>query len=74
MSILLVLSGLSKTAVYARSIRDGHTSVRFFIRRIIQIWPLMWLAVGAVTLGALLKARAIDWGWFFSTSQHRSAS
>lgn len=61
-SMFFVLSGLSMAAGYAGFIRDGRTSVLFFIRRIFRIWPLLWVAVATATLaGFLIKGEAIDW-------------
>ncbi|MBU1238787.1 acyltransferase, partial [Myxococcota bacterium] len=44
-SMFFVLSGLSMALVYSHYIKDVRTSVFFFIRRIVRIWPLMWFAV-----------------------------
>lgn len=61
-SMFFLLSGLSMAVVYHNFFSDGLSSLRFFVRRIFRIWPLMWVAVGAVTLGGvLLKGQAPDW-------------
>lgn len=61
-SMFFVLSGLSMALVYSKFIRDGRTSIVFFIRRIFRIWPLLWVAVAMVTVGGvLLKHSNIDW-------------
>lgn len=61
-SMFFVVSGLSMAAGYSGFIRSPQTAVRFFIRRIFRIWPLLWVAVAAVTLGRLvLKGQAVDW-------------
>lgn len=62
-SMFFVLSGLSMAAVYASFIGDGRSWVRFFVRRIFRIWPLLWLAVGVVTVaGVAVKGEPVDWG------------
>jgi peptidoglycan/LPS O-acetylase OafA/YrhL len=61
-SMFFVLSGLSMALVYSRSIRDVRTSAAFFVRRIFRIWPLLWLAVVAVTVGdVLLRQDEVAW-------------
>lgn len=62
-SMFFVLSGLAMAAVYHDYIRDIRTSLRFFVRRIFRIWPLLWLAVAAVTAAQVwLKGATVDWG------------
>lgn len=61
-SMFFVLSGLSMAAGYNGFMRDGRSAIRFFVRRIFRIWPLLWVAVAAVTLGGLmLKGKPVDW-------------
>lgn len=61
-SMFFALSGLSMAAGYAGFIRDPRSAIRFFVRRIFRIWPLLWLAVAADTLGrAVLKGQEVDW-------------
>ncbi|MEO7157340.1 MAG: acyltransferase [Vicinamibacterales bacterium] len=62
-SMFFLLSGLSMAVVYRDFFVDARSPLRFFVRRIFRIWPLMWFAVGAVTVGGVLfKAQAPDWG------------
>lgn len=42
-SIFFILSGLSVAIVYNASIKDITTSINLFIRRILRIWPLLWV-------------------------------
>lgn len=61
-SMFFVLSGLAMAAGYANVIRDLDSTLRFFLRRLFRIWPMLWLAVAAVTLAAvLLKGEAVNW-------------
>ena len=61
-SMFFILSGLAMAAGYANYIRDLRTSAKFLVRRIFRIWPLLWLAVAAVTMGGvLLKGEAVNW-------------
>lgn len=61
-SMFFVLSGLAMAAGYNGFIRDGRSALQFFVRRIFRIWPLLWLAVAAVTLGGVaFKGQAVDW-------------
>lgn len=60
-SMFFVLSGLSMAIVYTRYINDFRSSLNFFIRRVFRIWPLLWLAVFAVTAGNLLLNKAVNW-------------
>lgn len=61
-SMFFVLSGLSMAVGYHAFIRDVPSALRFFVRRIFRIWPLLWLAVAAAMAAAvLLRGAAIDW-------------
>ncbi len=61
-SMFFVLSGLSMAAGYHRSVVDLPSSMRFFVRRLFRIWPLLWLAIAAATIsGVVIKGRAVDW-------------
>jgi exopolysaccharide production protein ExoZ len=62
-SMFFILSGLSMAAGYHSFIRDGRSVLRFYVRRVFRIWPMLWMAVAAVTLGGVLvKHEAVDWG------------
>ena len=61
-SMFFLLSGLSMAIVYHDFIHEPRASVRFFIRRVFRIWPLLWVAVALVSFGgALLKNQPLDW-------------
>jgi peptidoglycan/LPS O-acetylase OafA/YrhL len=60
-SMFFVLSGLSMAIVYNKYIRDARSSVKFFVRRIFRIWPLLWIAIGFATCAALVTAKRPDW-------------
>ena len=60
-SMFFVLSGLSMAYVYSQYIRDLRTSAIFLVRRIFRIWPLLWMAVLAVTLGKILTHQDPKW-------------
>jgi exopolysaccharide production protein ExoZ len=60
-SMFFVLSGLSMAAGYHRSIVDLTSSMRFFVRRLFRIWPLLWLAIACATIGGVIKGRSVDW-------------
>ena len=60
-SMFFILSGLSIALVYHRFIVDGSTVVRFYVRRIFRIWPLMWLAVIVVTGARALQGEVLSW-------------
>lgn len=49
-SIFFVLSGLSMAIVYHHFIKDGKTSLIFFVRRIFRLWPLLWICVLFISL------------------------
>lgn len=56
-SIFFILSGLSIAIAYDGFICDIRTSVRFFIRRLFRIWPLLWLAVALVVIPTCLTGK-----------------
>jgi exopolysaccharide production protein ExoZ len=60
-SMFFVLSGLSMAFVYNKYICDFRSSYNFFIRRIFRIWPLLWMAIFAVTFGNLLFNKDVNW-------------
>ncbi|WP_447505644.1 acyltransferase family protein [Acinetobacter pittii] len=47
-SIFFVLSGLSMGIVYNNYIKNFHTSIVFFIRRLFRLLPLLWIAIAIV--------------------------
>lgn len=61
-SMFFVLSGLSMALVYNRYIQGLGSAVRFFVRRIFRIWPLLWLAVAFATGAAMLAGQKPEWG------------
>lgn len=64
-SIFFILSGLSMAIVYNRYIKSIISSVRFFIRRIFRIWPLMWIVCVMAVMPAFLKTGTLDWYLMF---------
>lgn len=56
-SIFFVLSGLSMGIVYGKSIFYKETIYSFFFRRIVRIWPLLWLAVALVVIPTVILGR-----------------
>lgn len=61
-SMFFILSGLSMAEGYRRAITDLGSWGRFFLRRVFRIWPLLWMAVGIVTVaGVVIKHKPIDW-------------
>ncbi len=60
-SMFFVLSGLSMAAGYHRSIVDLTSSIRFYVRRLFRIWPLLWIAIACATIGGVIKGRSVDW-------------
>jgi peptidoglycan/LPS O-acetylase OafA/YrhL len=47
-SMFFILSGLSIALVYHRYVVSVTAAGRFLVRRVMRIWPLLWLAVLAV--------------------------
>lgn len=64
-SIFFILSGLSMAIAYDRFICDLRSSIRFFIRRIFRIWPLLWLAIFIVVVPAYFTANPISFNMIF---------
>lgn len=61
-SMFFVLSGLTTAAVSFNFTQNARTAARFFVRRVFKIWPLLWLAVVAVTLGGgAFKGEVVNW-------------
>lgn len=60
-SMFFVLSGLSIALAYNRSFSDWGSVWRFGVRRAFRIWPVLWLAVIAMTL--LLASRGHMPSW-----------
>jgi peptidoglycan/LPS O-acetylase OafA/YrhL len=60
-SMFFILSGLSIAMVYHRCIADISTSVKFLVRRIFRIWPLLWLAIIVTTGTRLLLGQDPQW-------------
>lgn len=61
-SMFFILSGLAMAAVSFNLTQNARTAARFFVRRVFRIWPLLWLAVVAVTLGGVaFKGEAVNW-------------
>ncbi|MBL8286723.1 MAG: acyltransferase [Rubrivivax sp.] len=61
-SMFFVLSGLAMAATYHDFMRGPASAARFYVRRIFRIWPLLWLAVATVTLGAwVVEGRRVEW-------------
>lgn len=60
-SMFFVLSGLSMALVYHRYIQGPASSLKFYVRRIFRIWPLLWFAVAFGTGAAVLAGQAPNW-------------
>lgn len=60
-SMFFVLSGLSMAIVYNGYIDGVGSSVRFFVRRIFRIWPLLWVAVSFAVVSAAANGHRPDW-------------
>lgn len=56
-SIFFILSGLSMAIAYDRYISGVGSSVKFFIRRLFRIWPLLWVAVALVAVPTYFYGR-----------------
>lgn len=65
-AMFFILSGLSMAFVYHAYIKNLRTFFFFLLRRVFRIWPLLWIAVAAVTFGnTIIKKEAIDWQLIF---------
>jgi len=53
-SMFFVLSGLSMAIAYERYELTIKNATHFYTRRIFRIWPLLWLAIFAVTAKSLI--------------------
>jgi peptidoglycan/LPS O-acetylase OafA/YrhL len=53
-SMFFVLSGLSMAVVYSGYVAGSGGYIRFFVRRIFRIWPLLWIATFVVVAGNFL--------------------
>jgi len=60
-SMFFVLSGLSIALVYNRYIQGLKSSLKFLVRRVFRIWPLLWLAIAFATGSAMLAGRPPYW-------------
>jgi exopolysaccharide production protein ExoZ len=60
-SMFFILSGLSMALVYNRFICSFRSSLKFFIRRIFRIWPLLWLAVAFSAGSKIATGMPLDW-------------
>lgn len=61
-SIFFILSGLSMAIVYNNFIVDFKTSVKFYVRRIFRIWPLLWVCIALVTIPQFIASSQINVG------------
>jgi peptidoglycan/LPS O-acetylase OafA/YrhL len=60
-SMFFILSGLSIALVYHRFIVGKTSALRFFVRRVFRIWPLLWIAVFAVWTMRAAGGEYLDW-------------
>jgi len=60
-SIFFILSGLSMAIAYDRYIQDFRTSLRFLVRRLFRIWPLLWLAIALIVVPTCIWGKG-DYG------------
>ncbi len=61
-SMFFILSGLSMAAGYHAYVRDVPSAARFFVRRLFRIWPMLWLAIAAVSIGGVIfRGHEVDW-------------
>src|SRR5579862_10025551 len=59
-SMFFILSGLSMALVYNKYLCDVQSSLKFFVRRIFRIWPLLWLVITVVVLEKIRLHEGID--------------
>ena len=64
-SIFFVLSGLSMAIVYNKYIDSINKALKFFVRRIFRILPLMIAASTLVILPEVLRSGKYDWWLYF---------
>lgn len=60
-SMFFVLSGLSMALVYNQYIQGIKSSVKFLVRRVFRIWPLLWVAIAFATAAAVLAGQMPNW-------------
>jgi peptidoglycan/LPS O-acetylase OafA/YrhL len=60
-SMFFVLSGLSIAVAYHRFLGNWAGVWRFGVRRIFRIWPLLWLAILAITVLLASRGDAPSW-------------
>jgi exopolysaccharide production protein ExoZ len=60
-SMFFVLSGLSMAIGYNNYIVSVKTTLRFFIRRIFRIWPLLWIATILTVLPEVFQTGIVPW-------------
>ena len=60
-SMFFVLSGLSISVAYHSFLGNWAGVWRFSVRRIFRIWPLLWLAIFAITVLLALRGEAPSW-------------
>ena len=65
-AMFFLVSGLSMATGYCKYINDSRTALKFYIRRIFRIWPLLWFSIATVTVGGvLMKGHSVDWFLIF---------
>ena len=60
-SMFFILSGLSIALVYHRFMADRSSALRFFVRRIFRIWPLMWIVVIIAAVTHAVQGDPVSW-------------
>ncbi|WP_374163195.1 acyltransferase family protein [Arcticibacter sp. MXS-1] len=63
-SIFFVLSGLSVAIAYHHYVKDMKTILRFLVRRLFRIWPLLWIATTLTAVAFFVKTRVFSWELF----------
>ncbi|MGN6830473.1 acyltransferase family protein [Paucibacter sp. M5-1] len=59
-SMFFVLSGLSIAIAYNRFLQGPSSTLRFMVRRVFRIWPLLWITVLSVTAMNLASSKPIS--------------
>jgi peptidoglycan/LPS O-acetylase OafA/YrhL len=59
--MFFLLSGVSMALAYRHMALTVADVARFAIRRVFRIWPLLWLAVGVVTVTRMVGGTPVDW-------------